>query len=42
MVEPKPNMEEQIVPEGMLVLENASFYVELEAKRNASIQSEML
>ena len=30
---------EEIVPEGMLVLENASLYVEFEVRQNAKIQS---
>ena len=38
MAEPGQIMEE-IVPEGMLVLENASLYVEFEVRRNAEIQS---
>ena len=38
MVEPEPIMEEDIIPKGMPVLENASLYVELEANPNAEIQ----
>ena len=40
--EPRQIIEEETVPQGMLVLENACLYIELEAKRNAEIQSEML
>ena len=35
-------MEEEVVPEGMQTLENASIYAKLEAKQNADIQYEML
>ena len=35
-------MEEDLVPKDMLVLENASLYVELGAKRNTDMQSKML
>ena len=42
MTKPRQIMEEEAVPEGMSVLEKASLYVELEAKCNVDIQSEML
>ena len=42
MEESRKIVEEEVIPEGMPTLENASLYVELEAKRNLEIQSEML
>ena len=42
MVKPEQIMEEEPAPQGMSVPENASLYVELEAKRNTKIQLEML
>ena len=39
MDEPGQIMEEDIVPEGMPLLENASLYVEFEVRRNTEIQS---
>ena len=42
MAEPEQIVEEYVMPEGMLVLENASFYVELKEKCNTDIQSDML
>ena len=42
MVEPKQTVEGIPTPEGMLVLEYPSIYVEIEAKCNAEVQWEML
>ena len=42
MAKPKNHMEEEPIPQGMTILENASLYVELEDKSNTEIQSEIL
>ena len=39
MEESRKIVEEEVIPEGMPTLENASLYVELRAKRNIEIQS---
>ena len=38
MAESKQIIEQDLVLEGMLILEDASIYVDLEAKRNADVE----